>query len=271
MIRFIFISILFFNSLYSETVDFTTYASKTKWINLVKQRIDYEERYAQGFEEYFEKNFTFPNQAEINSLVDLDSKVEDNLSEGFNPITKNNDLNLGYGLKDKLKNIEALKKIYENNNLRTRTKVFTTKKGIKTQTKVYLIFKNDFVKFFRSLKDNTSKKNLLLKCSASPRSWQKGCICLSSNCNVAGGKGLKNHIYFFKNNVRTANNLLYYYHKDKYKTGPMIINSNILKESNYFTNYKQQLSLITNGVSLYDKNGVQYVKAPKSILRVGDN
>lgn len=224
MIRFIFISSIFFSSLFS--LDLTKFDDRQTAISKVQEIIIKEEDMAKAYEAYILENYKLPSDS--NSLI---TTVADTL---FNKIEFDSKLlsTLTYALKTDLQEDNYIKSLYESNTFRKRTFV--------VDSKVRFIIKDDFAKQLLYL-----IKNQTLLIDGIP------------NCILGVVKYCKdgNHI-----KVRNSSGVeLMTYHKDRFKTGPMIITSDVALHSNI------EFSFIPKGAILYDEEGTKYVKTINSI------
>lgn len=200
----------------------------------VKQVIIDEEAISRAYEQYIINELSLP--ANISTLATAQylgvgfGVIDDELFNNF--ILNSRGLN--YRLKDELKDNPNIKLMYESDTFRRNT--------FYHDNQVYFIFNNDFAKnIFNMVIDQGMG---VASCSVLPA--RKYCT-------------IDNHIYVYDD---TLSDVLMYYHKDKYKTGPIIIINDSTKYD--YDEFKS----IPVGIPLYDFDGALHIKTPSSIERV---
>lgn len=169
----------------------------------------------------FFKNFSLPGQA---------LKYQKKYSLSYLLKENNQNENVHY---------ESMKNLYRSNKLRKSTFYFK----YKNKKNIHFILKNDFALNLYDL--IFEQKAALLDCS----DLTSGKYCLN-----------KEHIFMYKNASKEEKDLLLFYHKSKFKTGPIIIND---KESTYLT--EKEFLHLPIGALLIDFKGQKLVKTKDNI------
>lgn len=239
---FLFIIFLLSNILNAEITDFDT---RQDVILKLKEMVLKEEQIATAYEEYILENYNIP--ADLNAITSsgylgsyLDFITNSIDTNYFETPVLGNLLNstlttISYGLKSVLKTDAYFKNLYESNTFR--------KKTFYANNKINFIINDDYAKHLLYL---ISKQGVQIL-----------------DCITIGTKYCKKneHIYIYDDITRI--NLLMYYHKDKFKTGPIIITNDTSLQ-----NTSDEFNFIPKGAILYDTDGIKYVKTLDSIEKL---
>lgn len=236
MKKYLLIILLISEYMFSDLLDYET---KQNILYDVKRVIHDEELIARAYERYILDNYALPsnmndlyNSSYLGTETNFLSGYITIFSTNFNKYTLNNNA-LSYSLKDVLKNELDIKAIYESNDFRERTYY--------RNGKVYILLDDSFAKHLYNLIFLQNYKILDCTNSLSKR------ICMKDE-----------HIYIYKDD--TKSNILFYYYKDKFQTGPMIITNDVNLQ---YTS--EEFSHIPKGVVLFDITGAKYVKTTSGI------
>jgi len=244
MIRYLLILIISYNFLYCDLNDFDT---RQDTIQKIKEVVQSEESIARAYEQYILDNFNPPSSG-FTSLktasylgtsfpTNIDSIYFNNFIVGT-PVSDPGIGKISYALKDELKADNYLKALYEGSTFRKRTYY--------QNDAIHILIEDVFAKHLYDLYGrmnlNSTAIDLIGICSIS-----NGIYCIEND-----------HVYIYDDNSHT--NLLMYYYKDKFKTGPIIItNDTDLHSTN------DEFNSIPKGALLYDTDGTKYVKTSTSI------
>lgn len=236
MIRYLFVFIILFNFAFS--LDLTNFDERQIILNEIKQIIIKEEQIAKAYEEYILENYAVPNIANLLISDFLGTNFLTNLDlTNFNTISINTTTvsSLSYALKSVLSDDNYLKNLYESDTFRKNT--------FFADGKINMIVEDDFAKELLYL--ITKQGSPIL------------------DCTIAGTKYCKNgdEIFIYDNLLRI--NFLMYFHKDKFKTGPIIITKDTTLQA---TN--KEFEFIPKGALLYDEEGTKYIKTIDSVEKI---
>lgn len=238
MIRFFSFLVLLYSSLFSVDYDLTNFDDRQSAIKEIKKVIIKEEQIVNAYEEYILENYSVPTIANLLTNSFLGTSFLSNLDlTNFNTITIDTSIlsRLSYSLKSTLSDDPFLKNLYDGNTFRKNT--------FYADNKINMIVQDDFA------------KHLLYLISKQPTGITD-CTILSTKYCRSGDE-----IYIYDSTLRT--NLLMYYNKDRFKTGPIIITDDTTLQVN-----NQEFDFIPKGALLYDEEGNKYVKTIDSIEKL---
>lgn len=233
--RVIILIFLSFSSLFS--IDLTSFEGRAQASQDIKGLILKEEEMSKAYEEYILENYDVPT---TNDLVGTSTLLESTFLDSidttlFNKISIDSITKFTYGLKAELIADNYMKSLYESNTFRNRTFII--------DDKVSFVIEDDFAKQLLYLIVN-----------------QTSGVSGIPDCPIPSILNFKyckkdSHIYIHDD----SNTELMYYHKDKFKTGPIIITEDTALHTN------EEFTFIPKGAILYDTNGMKYVKTINSI------
>lgn len=208
----------------------------------VKIVVQNEESIARAYEQYILTNYNIPSS--INDLYTSDylgtktqflSSISGFATNFLEPTFV--DTKISYALLERLKKDASIKTLYESDTFR--------KKTYYRADKISFVLEDSFAKHLYDLiKQNGSG---LVTCSSSFPN--KNCV-------------LNNHIYIKPTYTGTViTSYLMTYHKDKFKTGPILITDNT---GLHVTS--SEFNSVPKGALLYDIKGVKYVKTIAGIV-----
>ncbi len=256
--RKIFLLFIFICQLFATS----NFETKQEKIAKVKKQIQKEELIARAYEDYIlHKKFgdregtNMPYYEKPKNINDLASylpantlsNTDTNMFKNFKLGTSQSPLALEYSLKD-----NTFQDIYKSNTYRRRT--FVNKR----QGTVFIKLKDPFAKNLLYLLNNTIK----------------GDICQCDEQNRLRWEGIRN-VYCFKNNIfyiysktssRLFKKLLINYHKDRFTTGPIIINKDYFTNSTYQA--REEFAHLPEGVIIYDTDGIPRMNINGTIQEV---
>lgn len=228
----------FYTAFAYEITDFET---RQKILQDIKKVVQNEESIARAYEQYILTNYNIPSS--ITDLYTSDylgtktqflSSISGFATYFVEPTFV--DTKISYELSNTLKADLGIKTLYESDTFR--------KKTYYRADKINFILENPFAKHLYDLiKQNGSG---LITCSSSFSG--KNCV-------------LNNHIYIKPTYTGTViTGYLMSYHKDKFKTGPILITDNTALHVT-----SSEFNSIPKGALLYDIKGVKYVKTTAGI------
>ncbi len=212
-----------------------TFSQKRVIVERIKQRIQKEELISIAYEEHILKYYSKPSA--IGKLYEFlpQNYLVNIYTNLFKNFTLDALLSMPYSLKSSIEDYENLKKIYENTAYRERT----------------FVLEND--KVYIKLKDELAK-NIIYLTQKQGDYYIGGCT--SSGKPILERKYcVKNDIfYIFDSTDPVSSNLLMYYDKNRFTTGPIIIT----KDSTKYT--QDEFKHLPQGVPLYTTEGKAYIK-----------
>lgn len=248
--KYFLLLILSFNFIYSNSIDFET---RQKILKNIKDVIQAEEAIARAYEKYLINTYNGPSSGltslKLNGFLgsSFPSNIDSTYFNDFVVGTPIGSFKLGtisYALKSELKGDSYIKELYESNTFRKRTYC--------KDDKIYFIIEDSFARhiydLYGRLNLNATAINPISNCSFS----SSGKYCFENK-----------HIKIYTTDSRGEDNLLMYYHVDKFKTGPIIITSDTTLQTN-----NDEFNSIPRGAILYDKNGIKYIKTLNSIEKL---
>lgn len=240
MKKVLFIFSIFVSFLYS--LDLSDFDVRQKVLMQVKEVVLKEEQMAKAYENYILEKYALPSNSSDLETSDflgtsfLNIFSNSDYSDIFNKISISSISTLSYALKSELQNDSFIKNMYESNSFRKNT--------FYSSSKISFIIKDDFAKH-------------LLYLLSKQTSGIPDCTTNKKYCKTG------NTIFIYDGDNHTTANKLMYYHKDKFKTGPIIITKD---KSLQTTN--EEFDFIPRGALLYDEDGKKYVKTLTSIEEV---
>jgi hypothetical protein len=231
--------LLFFTLfLYSQESEFDGFEQRQVVLEKLKEVIKKEEMVVKAYERYILNTKSIPNS--INDLLTNDYLGADFFDEYD---TTNYSLidfydgKLTYALKEPLRNVESIKKLYESDTFRNRT--------FHRESRVFFLIEDDFAKHLNYLILEQNKSPII-------------------NCDEVLSKRYCirdiNHIYIYTSDtVKDDSTLLMYYHQDRFRSGPMMITKDISLHSN------KAFTHVRKGTIMYDSDGTKYIKTLTSV------
>ena len=242
MKKVLFLICVFVN--FSFALDMNKFEDRQEVLQDIKKLILYEELVARAYESFLMENYTLPSTSDITDITDTTSGIKKLIRhEIYNNLSLDeNATKLSYGLKTTYKEIDEIKKFYEDNSFRKNTYV--------QGDSVYFILEDDFAKHLFDLISYD--------------------VEITQNCEDSGSciqkdktKAFNDHLYidiYDHDDEDVPIDYLMAYHKDNFKTGPIIITTDRIKQ-----NTNPIFNSIPKGALMYDHKGVKYVKTKDSI------
>ncbi len=219
----------------------STFESKQKTFQDIKKIVQNEESIARAYEKYILDKYNIPSSINDLYTVDYLGDVAANnsfiasltdFSTNFNTFSIVNSNQLSYALKDVMKNNSSEQKLYESNTFRKRTYF--------ADGKVYFILEDEYAKHLLNLINRLGSE--IRDCTSILS--KKYCI-------------KENHIYLYTSDSKTT--VLFYYHQDKFRSGPILISNDTTLHD------EEEFNYIPKGALLYDTKGAKFIKTTAGI------
>lgn len=241
MKKLLFLICVFAN--FSFALDMNKFEDRQEVLQDIKKLILYEELAARAYESFLIENYTLPTTSDITDITDTLNGIKKLIKHQIynNLDIDKNATKFSYGLKTNYKEIAEINNFYKDNSFRKNTYV--------EGDSVYFILQDDFAKHLFDLISYDVEIKLICQDSGS---------CIQKDKS----KPFNDHLYIdiYEEDDDIPVDYLMAYHKDNFKTGPIIITTDRIKQT---TN--PIFNSIPKGALMYDHKGVKYVKTKENI------
>ena len=244
MRKLLFFICIFLNFSFAFDLDMSKFEDRQEVLQDIRKLIVYEELVAKAYETFLIENYSLPTTSNITDIVDTDNGIKKLIKHDiYNDLDIDKDATkFSYGLKTIYKKIEEINNFYKDNSFRKNTYV--------QGDSIYFILKDDFAKHLFDLISH----NIAIE-----QNCEDAVSCIQKDTS----KPFNDHIYidiYERDEDDIPLDYLMAYHKDNFKTGPIIITTDRIKQT---TN--PIFNSIPKGALMYDLKGVKYVKTKDTI------